>query len=228
MKVTWLGQAGLYIETGGLRVLIDPYLSDSVEELEPAKHRRQPVEEWMLELEADALIFTHDHLDHYDPWTAEHYLRRGDAMTVLGPGSCWRKARAHGGAHNYVLFESGTQWTRGNVRFTAVPAAHSDPDAIGFLVEAEELCLYITGDTLYSTHVLERLPPQIDVVFLPINGEGNNMNMEDAARFARDCGAKLAVPIHWGLFDDIDPTEFGFESKIIPQYGGNVEIGVSV
>jgi len=228
MKITWLGQAGLYVETDGLRVLIDPYLSDSVGQTDPAKHRRQPVEDWMLELRPRVLIFTHDHLDHYDPWTAACFLRRGGEMTVLGPGDCWKKARTHGGRHNYVLFESGTKWSQNGVCFTAVTAVHSDPQAIGVLIESEGLCLYVTGDTLYSSRVLECLPRQIDAVFLPINGAGNNMNAHDAAQFARDCGAKLAVPIHWGMFDEIDPAEFEFEPKRIPQYGESIEIGERV
>lgn len=228
MRVTWLGQASLYIETAGLRIMIDPYFSDSVGEKEPDKHRRQPVDDWMLELVPDVLIFTHDHLDHYDPWSAAHIISRGSGMTVLGPGSCWQKARAHGGGHNYVLFEPGTRWTQERVRFTAVPAVHSDPNAIGILIEAEGCCVYVTGDTLYSCRVLDTLPEQIDAIFLPVNGVGNNMNMEDAAQFARDCGAKAAVPIHWGMFDEIDPRKFDFEPKIIPQYGGTIEIGENV
>ena len=31
MKVTWLGQAGLLFDTGVQRVMIDPYLSNSVD-----------------------------------------------------------------------------------------------------------------------------------------------------------------------------------------------------
>lgn len=228
MKVTWLGQAGLYLETDGLRVLVDPYLSDSVGQVDPAKHRKMPVQDWMLELRPDVLIFTHDHLDHYDPWSAEHFLHRGNEMTVLGPGTCWQKARANGGGHNYVLFDQGTRWTEKGVRFTAVPAIHSDPAAIGLVIEAEGRRVYITGDTLYAEKVLKTLPDQIDAVFLPVNGVGNNMNMVDAAQFAKDCNAKLAVPIHWGLFDSLDPKEFAFEPKIIPQYGGTIEIGESV
>lgn len=228
MNVTWLGQAGLYIEVNGLRVLVDPYLSDSVGQVDPEKHRRMPVQDWMLELRADVLIFTHDHLDHYDPWSAEHFLRRGQDVTVLAPGTCWQKTRANGGGHNYVLFDRGTRWTERGVRFTAVPAIHSDPAAIGFLIEGDGLCVYITGDTLYGEKVLKALPERIDAVFLPVNGVGNNMNMTDAAQFARDCRAKLAVPIHWGLFDGLDPVEFEFESKIVPQYGGIIKIGASV
>ena len=35
MKITWLGQAGLLFETNGKTILIDPYLSDSVAQIEP-------------------------------------------------------------------------------------------------------------------------------------------------------------------------------------------------
>lgn len=35
MRITWLGQAGLLFETGGLKIVVDPYLSDSVAKLQP-------------------------------------------------------------------------------------------------------------------------------------------------------------------------------------------------
>ena len=35
MKITWLGQAGLLIQTQGVKVMIAPYLSDSVEKINP-------------------------------------------------------------------------------------------------------------------------------------------------------------------------------------------------
>ena len=40
MKITWLGQAGLMMETGGRIILIDPYLSDSVAKINPLNYRR--------------------------------------------------------------------------------------------------------------------------------------------------------------------------------------------
>lgn len=217
MHVTWLGQAGLYIEACGLHILADPYLSDSVGETDASKHRRVPVDERFLTIEPDVLILTHDHLDHYDPATLSHYMQQSKPVTVLSPQSCWQKVRSYGGGHNYVLFNSGVQWTEGEIRFSAVPAVHSDPCAVGVTLEAEGKCLYITGDTLYSQQIFPVLPPRIDVIFLPINGVGNNMNAADAARFAKRCGAKLAVPVHFGLFDDIDPSRFAFEPKVIPE-----------
>ena len=218
MNVTWLGQAGLLIRVGGITVMVDPYLSDSVAKVNPKSRRRVPVDESFFDVTPDVLMFTHDHLDHYDPETAERFLAKEHAMVVLAPGTCWQKARACGGSHNYVLFDRGVQWTQGDVRFTAVPASHSDPAAIGIIIEGEGKRLYITGDTLYHKDIFSALPADIDAVFLPINGAGNNMNPADAARFARDCGAKVAVPLHWGLFDSKDPNEFPFEKKIIPEF----------
>lgn len=215
VKVTWLGQAGLYIQLAGVNILIDPYLSDSVGKKDPTKTRRVPADPSFFDITPDVLAFTHDHEDHYDEETAARYLAQKRAFTVLAPGECWKKARAHGGGHNYVLFNTDTQWTQGNVRFTAVAAVHSDPAAIGILVEGEGKTLYITGDTLYSKKLLEHLPEKIDVIFLPINGTGNNMNMTDAARLVGDTGATIAIPLHVGMMDDLDPRDFPCENKQI-------------
>ena len=224
MNIIWLGQAGLLIEIEEQKIVIDPYLSDSVGEMDPQKHRRVAVQRNFLNVEPDVLLFTHDHLDHYDPQTVEQFVKKKKPMTVLAPGTCWQKARAYGGNHNYVLFDRGTEWTQGNVRFTAVTAVHSDAYAIGVLVQGEGKTLYITGDTLYSRKILEELPRKIDAIFLPVNGVGNNMNMVDAARFAADSGAKVAVPIHFGLFDGLDPNEFPATNKVIPKIFEQIEL----
>lgn len=215
MRVTWIGQAGLIFKSSALTVLIDPYLSDSVAALDPAKKRRIPVAPALWQLQPDVLIFTHDHLDHFDPESAAHWLTADHPMLVLAPDSVWQKARHYGGCHNYVRLSPGTQWTEGDIRFTAVKAEHSDPAAMGIVLEAEGKRYYVTGDTLYSTEVLASLPEGIDTVFLPVNGVGNNMNMVDAARFAAACGAKEAVPLHIGLFDDLRAEDFPFDRRRI-------------
>ena len=219
MKITWLGQAGLLFEKGDVKIMIDPYLSDSVAKVNPQNARRVPVEEALFDLSPDIMIFTHDHIDHYDPETAPHFLHKQDkCMTVLCPASVWQKARQEGGGHNYVQFNRHTEWTEKGLCFAAVKAEHSDAQAIGVIIydlEADKR-YYVTGDTLYNKTVLADLPQGIDVIFLPVNGMGNNMNMLDAARFAKECGAKVAVPLHFGLFDSLDPRDFPFENKVIP------------
>lgn len=225
MTITWLGQAGLLFEENGFTAMIDPYLSDSVAKLDAAKARRVPVEERFFEITPDILAFTHDHLDHYDTETAPRFLERTDKqMIVLAPTSVWEKAHTHAQCHNYVQFNPATSWTEGPFRFTAVPAAHSDPYAIGILVEAGGKCYYVTGDTLYNEAIFPFLPREIEAIFLPINGVGNNMNMWDAARFATRTGAKRVVPLHFGLFDSLDPNAMPCEDLVIPQFYKEIKI----
>lgn len=177
MKIIWLGQAGLFFETEGIRILVDPYLSDSVARENPGCRRRVAVKEEFFSVTPDLLILTHDHPDHYDP---------------------------------------ETEWTHRSVLCEAVPAAHSDPDTIGVILRCEGKVFYITGDTLYSRKVLSSLQPDIDVVFLPVNGAGNNMNCQDGSRFARETGASTVVPIHFGLLDDLTADQFHCPGKVIP------------
>ena len=217
MKITWLGQAGLMIETCGKIVLIDPYLSDSVREINPKNYRRVPVDERFLQVKPDVIVLTHGHLDHTDPQTLKHYLTADTKVTVLASGNAWQTVRQMGGDHNYVMFNRHTEWTEGEILFRAVYAEHSDNCAVGVILCAEGKTLYVTGDTLYNTRIFEDLPAHIDVVFLPVNGVGNNMNFTDGVRFCNRIGA-TAVPMHCGLFDAIDPADFPYENKIVPRF----------
>ena len=218
MKITWLGQAGLLLETGGKKIVIDPYLSDNVRNYEPKNYRRVSVDGSFLGIRPDVIIVTHDHLDHLDTETLKYYLPDSEKSLVLAPRGAWQKLRAFGGESNYVMFNSGTSWTEGGVSFYAVRAEHSDPDAIGVIVTAEGKNYYVTGDTLYSERVFESLPDMdIEVLFLPVNGVGNNMNMKDGARFAERIGARYTVPFHIGLFDSLEADAFECQGRVIPR-----------
>ena len=217
MKITFLGQAGLLFEKDGLKIMIDPYLSDSVVKVNPKNWRRVPVDESLFDIKPDVMVFTHNHLDHYDPETVPRFITAESGMLVLSPKSVWDEVRKIGGNNNYVLFNRHTEWTVGGVKLTAVKAEHSDITPIGVIIDDGEKKYYVTGDTLYNEEIFEDIPSDIDVLFLPINGVGNNMNSTDAALFAKRVNPKIAVPLHWGLFDSIDPRCFTFENRIIPK-----------
>lgn len=218
MKITWLGQAGLLFETGETTLMIDPYLSDSVAAINPANRRRVPVEERLFDIKPDVLAFTHCHLDHYDPETVEKFIGTDTGITVLAPSSVWSEVRKYGGNNNYVLFDRHTRWTHKDLTVYAVKAQHSDAYAIGLIIEHAGKTYYVTGDTLYNTGIFPDLPEKIDAVFLPINGAGNNMNMTDAADFAKKTGAKQVVPLHIGLFDALSADAFQCPGKVVPRF----------
>jgi len=216
MKITWLGQAGFLLEHRDKKILIDPYLSNSCGEKNPASNRRIPVDEKYLALCPDVIVLTHDHLDHTDPQTLEHYLPGKGGCLVLASRNSWNRVRQYGGDNNYVQFCPGTRWSWEGLLFTAVPAEHSDDYAIGVIVSDGEKKYYFTGDTLHNTRVLESLPKDLFAVFLPVNGKGNNMNFEDGADFALKTGARFAVPMHVGMFDSLSPMDFPAPNRVIP------------
>ena len=215
MKITWIGQAGLMLEKDGFTVLIDPYLSNSIAKINPKSERRTPINEELFNVKPDVIIFTHDHLDHYDAETAERFIGKDTALTVLAPTSVWKKVRTLGGNNNYVSFNAHTSVTVGNILFRAVRAEHSEEYAIGVIINDGERKYYHTGDTLYNEDIFPDIPSDIYALFVPINGVGNNMNTEDAARFSERVGARVTVPIHYGTFDSIDPNEFKCNNKRI-------------
>ncbi|MBR4013105.1 MAG: MBL fold metallo-hydrolase [Clostridia bacterium] len=225
MKITWLGQAGLMFETENKIILVDPYLSDNVKNFEPKNYRRVPVDEKFLKINPDVIIITHNHLDHLDKETLKYYLTENAGCLVLAPNGSWQELRKFGGNSNYVLFNNGTTWTENDITFTAVKAEHSDPYAIGVIINAEGKNYYVTGDTLYNEQVFESLPDiEIEAIFLPVNGVGNNMNMTDAARFAKRVNAKYTVPFHICMFDTSSADSFECENKVSVQIYVNINL----
>lgn len=218
MQVFWLGQGGLFFQGKNLSVMVDPYLSDGVAEIEPKNRRRVSVPDQVFSLSPDVLIFTHSHRDHFDPETVGHFLTKEKPILVLAPSSVWGEVRKMGGEHNVVLFDQGTTWTEKGISFRAVKACHSDPFAIGVILDDGEKTYYITGDTLYHEEIFSQVPDGLFALFLPVNGKGNNMNMTDGAAFCERLSPEYAVPVHWGLFDGIDPAAFPYEKKIIPEF----------
>lgn len=211
MKCTWLGQAGFLFETGGgVKIMVDPYLSNRLEEVKgKAFHRQVPVDESFLRT-PDILVLTHCHDDHTDIATLD-ILFSGKKMYVLAPESVIPTLRErYGAAAEYIMFRPGTQITLYDVLLTAYPAAHSDLCAIGFTLQADGKLIYHMGDTLYSTATAESGPKGAELLILPINGKGNNMNAVDAARMTCALAPKAVLPMHWDMFHEYgaDPRMF--------------------
>ena len=224
MKITWLTQAGLLFENGNVKIMVDPYFSDSLGKLDPKKARRIPAELSYLDSEPDIVLITHEHPDHLDPETVEALIAKAKKpITFIAPANAYAKLVKYGGDHNYVMLNPHSVWSERGITFYAVHAEHSDRTAVGFILDDGEKTYYISGDTLYNydviDEVLELVEDGVDYAFIPINGKGNNMNAKDAADFAYEIDAKCAVPIHWGLFDSIDPESFDFDdAKILEPY----------
>ena len=220
MKVTWLTQAGFLFKNSRLQVLVDPYLADTMGEINPKKARKIPVDESFFDIKPDLILITHDHVDHCNEETLKKFLSASEkTITILASESAYKHLLPLAEDHNLVLLAPHTVWSEGGITFYSVHAEHSDRSAVGFILDDGKKTYYVSGDTLYNydviDDVLDLVEDGVDYAFLPINGRGNNMNAKDAADFAYEIGAKNAIPTHYGLIDNIDPESFDFEDKII-------------
>lgn len=214
MKITWLGQSGYLLEGDGQRLVLDPFFSDIVERKQGLR-RLLPPPCTIASLAPDALLITHDHLDHYDPETVAAIMDMFPACRLVGPASVMAHgAQAGLAADRLVPLACGATLQLGRVDVTATPARHSDPSAVGMLVQFEKVSLWFSGDTLYFPELspqllrLARRPP--DIALVCINGRLNNMCAVDAVRLMAELQPRLAVPTHYGMFAEntVDPSGF--------------------
>ncbi|MFN5961283.1 MAG: MBL fold metallo-hydrolase, partial [Verrucomicrobiota bacterium] len=136
-----------------------------------------------------------------------------------------RERMGDGAAIEYLTVEEGGTREVGVFRFTAVAAAHNEieRDGLGrcrflsFVVRFGPFCVWHSGDTLWHDGLVAELrAARPDLVMVPINGNdparrvAGNLNGTEAAALAKACGARLAVPHHFGMFafNTADPREF--------------------
>jgi len=90
------------------------------------------------------------------------------------------------------------------------PAGVQTPDAVGYVLDLDDVIVYFTGDTLYHLDLQEVKARQLDILLVCINGQYGNMTPAEAARLTHEIEPAVVVPMHWGLVaeNDADPADF--------------------
>ena len=205
--IQWLGQNGYMLEKDGVKLCIDPYLSDSVFK-NSGKKRLTPPPIAPEELACDAMVCTHNHLDHLDPDTIS-VMATKDTTRFFAPYDCEDKMNQLGVTH-YEKFDPGATACVGDFELEAVYADHTSKSAIGVVVRVDGLVLLFTGDTYYNEKLKEYRRFTPDILFICINGKLGNMNVDEAVQLTGEIAPRVGVPTHYGLFAENteDPTKY--------------------
>lgn len=194
MYIRWLGQSGYQLKSGNSEIMIDPYLSDIVGRLH-GRPRLVPPALDPQAIHADAVVCTHNHLDHLDPDAVANMPE--NQFFVSTCEGC--HALKDMGKTNVQPLSVGESIQVGAFQISAVFAEHTC-EAFGLVVEAEDIRLYFSGDTLFSEKLFQIAAYKPDIAFLCINGKLGNMDYLHAATVAQRIGAKINIPNHYGMF----------------------------
>ena len=204
MKTKFLGQSGYVLKSGNTEIIIDPYLSDSVNRV-ANRPRTLPVPINPKDIRCDAVICTHNHLDHLDPDTVseippnQYYITTNEGVAEL----------KRLGRENAAVLNVGDSIKIGDFELTAVFADHT-VEAFGLIVKAENKTLYFSGDTLFNEKLFAIADYKPDYTFICINGRLGNMNVKEALITAEKIGAAVNIPNHYDMFESNseDPALF--------------------
>ncbi|ALU95994.1 MULTISPECIES: MBL fold metallo-hydrolase [Streptomyces] len=237
MRVRRLGWAGLEVEAGGQRLVID-YVRD----ISPLFTGWKPGDQLAEPSgKADAALVTHLHRDHTDASALAKVLAPGAPVLRPAPGHgddvdnvttllAESELTAHGLAATVVDVWSVHEI--GPFHVTAVPAVDGlgDPQ-VNWVVEADGQRLFHGGDTMFhgSWWLIARRFSPIDAAFLPANGPVVDaphlqppspvlaaLDPGQAAAAAEILDARYVVPIHYepeqpdkiaGYVEVADPAE---------------------
>lgn len=226
-----LGQSGCRIEYNGTVIYMDPYLSNSVQELDSPDLQRLIVTPLCPEEVKDAgcVLITHDHIDHCDPHTLPEIARASEFCRFIGPPPVLQRLLSWGISEQrcQIAQESWMQISP-DIKVRAVPAAHPvikrDEEhnllTIGYIMEIEGKRMYLAGDTSVTQELLETLTSlrPITTAILPVNernffrdrrGIIGNMSVREAFLLAAEIGVHTVIPVHWDMFEanSADPDE---------------------
>lgn len=220
LSATFIGHATVLIQTNGLNIITDPFLSSRTSPFQFAGPKR--VHDPGIQLEdlppIDVVLLSHNHYDHMDlPALRKlHDLHSPHIITPLGNASIINKARRK---FNITEGDWGDSFTLSDtLDVTLTPAMHWSKRTFfdrnmalwcAFVIQTPSGPVYFAGDTGYGAgHHFRDVRAQFGtprLALLPIGAyeprwfmKPQHMNPQEAVLAHTDLGAHHSLAIHHG------------------------------
>lgn len=205
MKITRYFQSCLLVEEGQTRILIDP-----------SGQEANRVAEFG---EIHAVLYSHEHSDHFDPELAGSFMSKGVAVYANASTAKQFKEQPN-------VAQDGQEFEINDIKIRALELPHclmwdgsAGPQNTGYLINQK---LFHAGDG----KELEGL--KVEALAVPINGP--DVSFKDAFAFCKQVSAKDIVPIHYDylggnpeVFASIAKDNFDLKVHVL-KVGGFIEI----
>lgn len=226
MRFTYYGHSCFLVETGGQKILFDPFITPN----ELAKHIDA------TKVEAEYILLSHGHADHIADCVS---IAGRTGAKVICSWEIYEWLNKQGISNIHPMNTGGKRdFGRFTVRCTVAQHSSGLPDGsyggnpMGFIVSTPETTFYYSGDTALTMDMqLINRWAKVDFAVLPI-GDNFTMDATDAAECARMINCRTVIGVHYDTFGfiRIDPllakdafNRAGVELRL-PEIGASIDL----
>lgn len=213
-SIVWLGHNSFLMNMGGVTLILDPVFGNI-----PFVWRKSRLPLDKNEFKGvDLLLVSHDHYDHMDRKSIKLLAKNNNHIQIvigLGFEKLLRKWLPYPKINEMGWYQ---QLDFKGIKITFLPSQHWSKRGANdsakrlwgaFLIEADGIKVYYSGDTGYADHFKEikELFGKIDYALIGIGAykprwflERNHLSPIEALKASQQMEARVTIPMHYGTF----------------------------